>query len=199
LTIHIESETDEHRIERCDHDGTTEPLAGLSSVSVCSACGKTWPTRFGAGAETVRIVSKVDAEAWRGRRIAAVVFAERRALSYPTANLIEIGQALRRTSGRQIGKGESMPARSFNLSRTAATVAAALCVAISALALVGGASAAKKSPAKPPATWKNTRANWQLSCANFKDMYSADLQAGDIKGAAQDVQMAQNAGCPWAA
>jgi hypothetical protein len=62
LTIHIERETETERIERCDRDGTTEPLNGLASVSVCSACGKTWPTRFGAGAETVRIVSKVDAE-----------------------------------------------------------------------------------------------------------------------------------------
>jgi hypothetical protein len=31
VTIHIESETDEHRSERCDHDGTTEPLGGLAS------------------------------------------------------------------------------------------------------------------------------------------------------------------------
>ena len=92
-----------------------------------------------------------------------------------------------------------MPARSFNLSRTAATVAAALCVAISALALVGGASAAKKSPAKPPATWKNTRANWVISCANYYDMYKADTKAGDDKGADQDLQIAQGAGCPWAA
>src|SRR5262245_37523443 len=57
LTIHIERETDTERIERCDHEGTTEPLAGLASVSVCTACGKTWPTRFGAGAPTVRIAS----------------------------------------------------------------------------------------------------------------------------------------------
>ena len=92
-----------------------------------------------------------------------------------------------------------MPARSFTFSRTAASVAVALCVAISALALVGGASAAKKSPVKPPATWTRSRANWQLSCANFKAMYSSGLQAGDIKGAASDYQMAQTAGCPWAA
>jgi hypothetical protein len=59
LTIHIERETDTERIECCDHDGTTEPLNGLASVSVCTACGTTWPTRFG-GAATVRIVSKVD-------------------------------------------------------------------------------------------------------------------------------------------
>jgi hypothetical protein len=57
MTIHIESETDTERIERCDHEGTMEPLAGLSTVSVCSACGKIWPTRFGKGAETVWIVS----------------------------------------------------------------------------------------------------------------------------------------------
>ena len=59
MTVHIERETDTERIERCDHEGTSEPLAGLSSVSVCSACGVTWPTRFGAGAETVRIVPKM--------------------------------------------------------------------------------------------------------------------------------------------
>jgi hypothetical protein len=58
MTIHIQRETDEQRIERCDHEGTTEPLNGLDSVSTCTACGKTWPTRFGAGAATVRIVSK---------------------------------------------------------------------------------------------------------------------------------------------
>ena len=58
MTIHVESETDEYRIERCDHDGTTEPLGRLVSVSVCTACNTTWPTRFGVGAETVRIVSK---------------------------------------------------------------------------------------------------------------------------------------------
>jgi hypothetical protein len=32
MTIHVERETDTERIERCDHDGTTEPLAGLSTV-----------------------------------------------------------------------------------------------------------------------------------------------------------------------
>jgi hypothetical protein len=58
VTIHIESETDEHRIERCDHEGTTEPLGGLTSVSVCSECGATWPTRFGIGAATACVVSK---------------------------------------------------------------------------------------------------------------------------------------------
>jgi hypothetical protein len=52
---------------------------------------------------------------------------------------------------------------------------------------------------KPPATWTRSRANWQLSCANFKAMYASDLQAGDLAGAAQDVQTAQSAGCPWAA
>jgi len=60
VTIKIEWETDEQRIERCDHDGTTEPLNGLASISRCSVCEKTWPTRFGAGAPTVRIVSKRD-------------------------------------------------------------------------------------------------------------------------------------------
>jgi hypothetical protein len=33
-------------------------LNGSASVSVCSECGSTWPARFGAGAATVRIVSK---------------------------------------------------------------------------------------------------------------------------------------------
>jgi len=58
VTIHIESETDEQRIERCDHEGTTEALGGLVSVSVCTVCDATWPTRFGVGAETVRIVPR---------------------------------------------------------------------------------------------------------------------------------------------
>jgi hypothetical protein len=57
VTVTVEWETAEQRAERCDHDGTTEPLAGMSSISVCTACGKTWPTSFGAGAPTVRIVS----------------------------------------------------------------------------------------------------------------------------------------------
>jgi hypothetical protein len=35
----------------------------LASVSVCSACGQTWPSRFGAGAPTVRIVLKQPYEA----------------------------------------------------------------------------------------------------------------------------------------
>jgi hypothetical protein len=43
-------------MERCDHEGTTEPLGGLRSVSRCSECNKTWPTNFGAGAPTFRIV-----------------------------------------------------------------------------------------------------------------------------------------------
>jgi hypothetical protein len=59
MTIRVESETDSHRIECCDHEGTTEPLGGLSSVSVCTACGSTWP-RFGVGAATVRILAKAD-------------------------------------------------------------------------------------------------------------------------------------------
>jgi hypothetical protein len=60
MTITIESETETERIERCDHEGTTEPLGGLASVSTCSECGKPWPTKFGRGAATVRIVSKDD-------------------------------------------------------------------------------------------------------------------------------------------
>jgi hypothetical protein len=60
VTVHVEWETAEQRMERCDHEGTTEPLSGLGSISSCSVCGKTWPARFGAGAPTVRIVSKLD-------------------------------------------------------------------------------------------------------------------------------------------
>jgi hypothetical protein len=32
----------------------------MASVSVCTACDKTWPSRFGAGAPTVQIVSKLN-------------------------------------------------------------------------------------------------------------------------------------------
>jgi hypothetical protein len=56
----VERQSDEQRIERCDHDGTTEPLNGSTAISTCSCCGKTWPARFGAGAPTVRIVAKGD-------------------------------------------------------------------------------------------------------------------------------------------
>ena len=54
VTIHVESETDEQRLERCDHEGTTEPLNALRSILTCTACGKTWTSRFGAGAATER-------------------------------------------------------------------------------------------------------------------------------------------------
>jgi hypothetical protein len=60
--VRVDWETDEQRMERCDHEGTTEPLSGSEAVSVCTACGKTWPTRFGAGAATVRVVTKVEGE-----------------------------------------------------------------------------------------------------------------------------------------
>jgi len=60
VTWHVESETDEQRVETCDHKGTSGPLDGAATISACSACGKTWPTSFGAGAPTVRIVSKLD-------------------------------------------------------------------------------------------------------------------------------------------
>jgi hypothetical protein len=59
MTIHVERETDTERVERCDH-GTTEPLNGLMTISTCTSCGTTWPTRFGSGAATVRIVPKDD-------------------------------------------------------------------------------------------------------------------------------------------
>lgn len=58
MAIEIEWETDEQRLERCDQEETTEPLDGSASISHCSACGKSWPTKFGAGAATVRIVDK---------------------------------------------------------------------------------------------------------------------------------------------
>jgi hypothetical protein len=32
MTIHIDSETDEHRIERCDHDGSTEQPGGRAAI-----------------------------------------------------------------------------------------------------------------------------------------------------------------------
>ena len=54
----VESETPTQRIESCDHSETTEQLDGLASLSACSVCGKTWPTRFGKGAATTRIVEK---------------------------------------------------------------------------------------------------------------------------------------------
>jgi hypothetical protein len=49
MTVTVEWETDGQRMERCDHEGTTEPLAGLVSTSVCVECGATWPARYGAG------------------------------------------------------------------------------------------------------------------------------------------------------
>ena len=61
MTIHIESETQTEWVERCDHEGTTEPLGGLAAASSCTACGRMWPTRFGAVGPTTRIVSKGDA------------------------------------------------------------------------------------------------------------------------------------------
>jgi hypothetical protein len=67
----VESETDGQRVERCDHDGTTEAIAG-GTISACSECGKTWPTRFDAGAPTVRIVSKLDDDLTRWRTAASV-------------------------------------------------------------------------------------------------------------------------------
>ncbi len=40
--------------------GTSQSLKDATSISTCTACGKTWPSRFGAGAATVRVVSKRD-------------------------------------------------------------------------------------------------------------------------------------------
>ena len=56
MTIEVEWESATQRMERCDHAGATEPLDGLQSVSHCTACGKNWPSRFGAGAPTFRTV-----------------------------------------------------------------------------------------------------------------------------------------------
>jgi hypothetical protein len=66
MTVHVEWETDGQRMERCDHEGTTGPLDGLESVSTCRECGKMWPTRFGAGAPTVRIVPKREGPPAKG-------------------------------------------------------------------------------------------------------------------------------------
>jgi hypothetical protein len=55
MTVTVEWEKDGQRMERCDHEGTTEAIGG-GTISACTACNKTWPTRFGAGVPTVRIV-----------------------------------------------------------------------------------------------------------------------------------------------
>jgi hypothetical protein len=60
VTVRVEWEAGERRMERCDHEGTSEPAEGMRSISACLVCGKTWPARLGAGARTVRIVSKLD-------------------------------------------------------------------------------------------------------------------------------------------
>jgi len=41
VTVRVEWETQAARLERSDHEGTTEPLDGSMSVWVCAACGKT--------------------------------------------------------------------------------------------------------------------------------------------------------------
>jgi hypothetical protein len=60
MTLTVEWERDGQRMERRDHDGTSEPLESSPSIAYCGACGKTWPARFGAGAPTVRIVSTLE-------------------------------------------------------------------------------------------------------------------------------------------
>ena len=60
MTLTVEWERDDRAMVRCDHAGTTEPLDGSDTISVCTECAKTWPTRLGAGAATVRVVSKDD-------------------------------------------------------------------------------------------------------------------------------------------
>jgi hypothetical protein len=55
VTVTVEWETDTERMVRCDHEGTTDDT---TAISVCSACGQTWPTRFGAGAPTVGMIEK---------------------------------------------------------------------------------------------------------------------------------------------
>jgi len=62
MTVTVEWETDEQRVERCDHEGTTQALDGLASISTCTHCGTTWPARFGAGSPTVRVVPKLPSE-----------------------------------------------------------------------------------------------------------------------------------------
>jgi hypothetical protein len=44
-----------------DHDGTTAPPSGMTSISVCSACGP-WPTRLGIGATTRFVVGEDEAD-----------------------------------------------------------------------------------------------------------------------------------------
>jgi hypothetical protein len=55
MTVTVELGTAQQRMERCDHEGATDDT---TAISVCSARGKTWPTRFGARAPMVRIVVK---------------------------------------------------------------------------------------------------------------------------------------------
>jgi hypothetical protein len=43
VAVTVEWESEERRMERCDHEGTTEALAG-GSISRCMECGKTWPS-----------------------------------------------------------------------------------------------------------------------------------------------------------
>ncbi len=85
----------------------------------------------------------------------------------------------------------------FTVRGAAATLVAVFCVAVFGLTSTWSASAAPKRP-MPPATWTNTRANWQVSCANYYTLYSSDTKAGNDKAADQDLQMAQTAGCDWA-
>jgi hypothetical protein len=54
--IRIEREDATARVEVCDQEGTTGRLNGLKAISHCTACRKTCPARFGAGAPTVKIV-----------------------------------------------------------------------------------------------------------------------------------------------
>jgi len=63
LTIHVERETDSERIERCDHDGTTEPLNGLSSgLAALFFSRHPWPpARAAAGAPIVQQAAAVVA------------------------------------------------------------------------------------------------------------------------------------------
>jgi hypothetical protein len=60
ITVTVEWENEAGRLERCDHEGTTEPLDGATDISFCTECHKTWPTKLGAGVATMRVVSKAD-------------------------------------------------------------------------------------------------------------------------------------------
>jgi hypothetical protein len=60
LTLTVIWETEAERMVSCDHAGTTEALDGSEAISHCTECRKSWHTKFGAGAATVRVVVRDD-------------------------------------------------------------------------------------------------------------------------------------------